>query len=249
MSVFLLMGWAGDGRPSYDELAALVVEQARIIAELRAENQRLRVENERLSARVAELERRLNRHLGNSSLPPSADTFTRPEKKPKPGSGRRRGGQPGSAGGGLAMVENPDSIDDHLPEWCGGCGAGLSLADSAGYERRQVWDVPVVSVTVAEHRAHRCRCGCGCGTTTRAMMPVTVAGSPASYGPNLRALAVYLLVFQHIPVERTAQLIADLTGATVSTGWVSGVLGQAAGLVADSLKLIRALLTLGHVLH
>jgi hypothetical protein len=26
---------AGDGRPSYDELAALVVEQARVIAELR----------------------------------------------------------------------------------------------------------------------------------------------------------------------------------------------------------------------
>ncbi|MGP3957859.1 IS66 family transposase [Nonomuraea sp. 3N208] len=82
-----------------------------------------------------------------------------------------------------------------------------------------------------------------------AAMPATVAGSPTSYGPNLRALAVYLLVFQHIPVERTAQLITDLTGANVSTGWVSGVLGQAAEAVGDSLKLIRALLTLGHVLH
>jgi transposase len=238
---------AGDGRPSYDELAALVVEQARVIAELRVENERLRAENERLSARVAELERRLNRHSGNSSLPPSADAFVRPEKKAAPKSGRRRGGQPGSAGGGLAMVEKPDTVDDHLPESCAGCGAGLGLAGSVGYERRQVWDVPLVTVTVTEHRAHRCRCACG--TTTRAAMPVTVAGSPASYGPNLRALAVYLLVFQHIPVERTAQLITDLTGANVSTGWVSGVLAQAADLVADSLTLIRALLTLGHVLH
>jgi transposase len=68
---------AGDGRPSYDELAALVVEQARVIGELRTENDRLRAENERLSARVAELERRLGRNSGNSSLPPSADVFTR----------------------------------------------------------------------------------------------------------------------------------------------------------------------------
>lgn len=234
-------------RPSYDELAALVVEQARVIAELRAENERLRAENERLSGRVAELERRLSRHSGNSSLPPSADGFVRPERKATRGSGRRRGGQPGSAGGGLAMVERPDVIDDHLPGWCAGCGAGLGLGDSTGYERRQVWDVPVVSVKVTEHRAHRCRCPCG--ATTRAVMPPAVAGSAASYGPNLRGLAVYLLVFQHVPVERTARLIADLTGAGVSTGWVSGVLAQAAGLVADSLKLIRALLTLGHVLH
>ncbi|XVQ84021.1 IS66 family transposase [Microbispora siamensis] len=237
---------AGDGRPSYDELAALVVEQARVIAELRAENERLRAENERLSTRVAELERRLSRNSGNSSLPPSADSFTRPEKKPTPRN-RRRGGQPGSAGGGLAMVERPDVVDDHLPDSCTGCGAGLGLADSAGYERRQVWDIPLVSVKVTEHRAHRCRCACG--TTTRAAMPATVAAAPASYGPNLRALAVYLLVFQHVPVERTAQLIADLTGAHVSTGWVASVLGQAAQAVAGSLKLIRALLTLGHVLH
>nr|WP_281353145.1 transposase [Acrocarpospora corrugata] len=78
-------------------------------------------------------------------------------------------------------------------------------------------------------------------------MPARVAGSPTSCGPNLRALAVYLLVFQHIPVERCARLIADVTGASVSTGWVAGVLGQAADLVSGSLKLIRALLTLGPV--
>ncbi|WSA29506.1 IS66 family transposase [Streptosporangium sp. NBC_01810] len=189
----------------------------------------------------------MGRNSGNSSLPPSADTFTRPEKKPVPKSGRRRGGRPGSSGGGLALIECPDTVDDHLPVRCDGCGSGLSLADSTGFERRQVWDIPLVTATVTEHRAHRCRCACG--TTSRAAMPEQVPGAPVSYGPHLRALAVYLLVFQHIPVQRCAQLIADVTGANVSTGWVSSVLGQAATLVADSLKLIRALLTLGHVLH
>lgn len=71
----------------------------------------------------------------------------------------------------------------------------------------------------------------------------------SSYGPNLRVLAVYLLAFQHIPVERAAILVRDVTGAEVSTGWVASLLPEAADLVEDSLHLIRALLVLGHVLH
>ncbi len=33
-----------------------------------------------------------------------------------------------------------------------------------------------------------------------------------SIGPRLPALAVYLVVLQHVPVERCRQLIADVTG-------------------------------------
>ncbi|MCY0924590.1 MULTISPECIES: IS66 family transposase, partial [unclassified Streptomyces] len=145
------------------------------------------------------------------------------------------------------MTEKPDVTEDHLPVACTGCGGVLGEVDSIGFERRQVRDIPLSTVTVTEHRAHRCRCSCG--TVTASPMPAALAGSPSSYGPNLRALAVYLLVFQHIPVERTARLIKDVTGAEVSTGWVASLLGQAAGLVGDSVNLIRALLVMGHVLH
>ena len=58
---------AGDGRPSYDELATLVVEQARVIAELRAWVAALEAEN-------AELKRRLGMNSTNSSKPPSSDS-------------------------------------------------------------------------------------------------------------------------------------------------------------------------------
>lgn len=48
----------------------------------------------------------------------------------------------------------------------------------------------------------------------------------------MRAYAVYLLVRQHLPVERTAEILSDLLGAPVSTGWLAGLTGQAAeGLV------------------
>ena len=51
--------------------------------------------NRRLEARVAELEQRLNRSSRNSSLPPSQDPPSAPPRPRQPGTGRRRGGQPG----------------------------------------------------------------------------------------------------------------------------------------------------------
>jgi transposase len=99
---------------------------------------------------------------------------------------------------------------------------------------------------VTETRWHTV--GCGCGAVTTPEVPAAVPDAPC-YGPGLAALAVYLLIYQHVPVERTAELIRDLTGAAVSTGWVAAQSPKAAGLVAGSLRLIKALLVLGHVLH
>jgi transposase len=217
---------------------------------LEEQNEQLAAANERLTKRVAELERRLNRNSGNSNFPPSQDVFgppkdERPEAKPKEQA--KRGKRKGAPGAGLGMVENPDQVKNHRPHACAGCGSHLRGAPSAGFARRQVRDIPLVTVKVTEHRLHKIRCDCG--HTTTAGAPEELAGSPASYGPNLRALAVYLVVFHHVPVERTAILIADLTGAAVSTGWVSTMVAEAADLTADSLNLIRALLMLGHVLH
>lgn len=210
----------------------------------------LEEQNERLTARVAELERRLDRNSKNSNFPPSRDVFGLPRDesaaaKPKPAA--RRGKRKGAPGAGLAMVGHPDRTEDHRPGACADCGEDLRGLPSAGFARRQVSDVPLVTVSVTEHRLHRVRCDCG--RLTAADAPELLAGSPTSYGPNLRSLAAYLLVHQHVPVERTAQLIADLTGARVSTGWVSSVLVRASALVEPSLDLIRALLVLGHILH
>ena len=46
-----------------------------------------------------------------------------------------------------------------------------------------------------------------------------VPDAPLSVGPRLSAMAVYLSVFQHVPVERAQFLIADLTGGVLSAGF------------------------------
>ena len=68
------------------------------LGELVEANQRLVAANERLEARVAELERRLNRSSRNSSLPPSQDPPSAPDRPRGEGSGRKRGGQHGHEG-------------------------------------------------------------------------------------------------------------------------------------------------------
>jgi transposase len=61
------------------------------------------------------------------------------------------------------------------------------------------------------------------------------------------ALAVYLVVFQHVPVDRCRQLIADVTGALVSDGFIHSCLAKAASLADEEVALIRALITVAPV--
>jgi transposase/uncharacterized coiled-coil protein SlyX len=232
---------SGVEQPSREELLALIASQARVIEELTA---RVAAQD----ARIAELERRLGRNSRNSSQPPSSDGLAvSPSRAERRRSVRRPGKQPGAGGSALFAVSNPDEVIDHLPGACGGCGSDLSDARPAGVVRRQVHDIAaVLPREVVEHRLHRRRCGCGAVTTAPAPAGV---GAPVVYGPNLRALAVYLLVFQHVPVARTAQLIADLTGVAPSTGWISLQLAAVAEVLVDVEKLVKSLIVLAHVIH
>jgi transposase len=195
---------------SREELLALVAAQARVMEE---QAQRI----EQLEALVVELQRRLGQNSRNSSKPPSSDGPAKPARRSAPATGRSPGKQPGAPGSSLMRSSDPDMVIDHRPSACDGCGLNLAGAAEAGVVVGQVIDIPEVSVSTTEHRMHKRRCCCAVVTTAAAPPAAT---APVAYGPNLGALAVYLLVFQHFPVERTAMLLADVCGAAVSTGWV-----------------------------
>nr|WP_260407737.1 IS66 family transposase [Planomonospora venezuelensis] len=228
------------------DLRRVIVAKDERIALLEAENTSLREDNAQLRTRVADLEQQLKMNSRNSSLPPSSDQMGRAKPKSlREKTGRKPGKAAGEGGSALAMTV-PDVEHDWYPRACRGCGAGLAGAAEAGLVRRQVHELPEPAIVVTEHRMHKRRCACGC---------VTVAASPAgvdapvSYGPALRAFAVYLVVFQLLPVARTAELISDLTGATVSEGWIMNVLAEAHDGLADVDAAIKTLITLSYVVH
>src|SRR3954449_10595496 len=139
--------------PSYEQLAALVAAQERIIARLQA---RIAEQDARIAeqdAEMAELRRNLAASSRNSSKPPSADGLDKPAPKSLRGrSGRKPGGQPGRSGRTLRQVAVPDEVVVHEPGACRGCGGPLTGEERpAGVLRRQVFDIPKVTVRVVEH--------------------------------------------------------------------------------------------------
>ncbi len=218
-------------RPSYEELQARIVE---------------------LEVLVAELQVRLGQNSSNSSKPPSSDGYSKPSPKKRSlrrSSGRKQGGQEGHEGAHLERVEVPDRRIVHEPDVCEGCGGDLSDADELeGGESRQVFDIPEeLALEVIEHVAKVLRCVC-CGRVNEGRFPDGV-GAPAQYGSRLRALGVYIVVFQHLPYERACRFLADLLHAQISTGTLSAwVEGAAAGL-SDFDEQLRTLLTEQPVAH
>ena len=228
-------------RPSYEQLAELVVEQAATIRRLDA-----RVSE--LEGEVAELKRRLNANSRNSSRPPSSDGLSKPpaKKSLRRPSGRKPGGQPGHGGGTLAAVADPDKVVRHSPVCCSGCGAGLEDAPVEGCEHRQLFELPEIRLRVTEHVAEARRCGCG--QLTRADFPAGVS-APTQYGPRVRALALYLIARQHLPYGRTAMLFADWLGAPISTGTLASIVANAAGGLEGFLDEVHRQIVAAPVAH
>ena len=227
--------------PSYEQLAALVAAQERTIAQLQA-----RIAEQ--DAEIAELRRQLAASSRNSSKPPSTDGPDKPTPKSLRGrSGRKPGGQPGHQGRTLRQVEAPDEVVVHEPGACAGCGADLSAGEQpVRVSRRQVFDIPKITVRVVEHRliSRRCRCG----TLTSAPEPAGVT-APVQYGPHAAAIAVYLCLGQHLPVARTASLLADLFGTPMSAGTVAGWTSRAAAGLEPFTAAVVAVLADAQLVH
>jgi transposase len=235
------LGYVNLGGASYEQLAVLVVEQAAVIEELRAEVAGLK-------AKVTDLERRLARNSRNSSRPPSSDGLAKPPapKSLRRSSGRKPGGQPGHEGRRLEQVERPDEVLRYVPSRCEGCGGDLSDGALESEETRQVFDLPPVRLAVCEHRAQRRHCACG--HVTSAGFPAGVS-APTQYGPRMRALGIYLIAAQHLPYKRAAGLLADWLGAPLSPGTLTAFVRDGADDLGAFLDRVHEQISGSPVVH
>ena len=218
------------------------------LAARNAEVTGLRGQVAELKDRVARLERAVSRNSGNSSMPPSGDDTPgrKPPRKQRRAAERdaakkrRRGKQPDAPGSAMTWGV-PDDTQDYYPEGTCSCGADLADAADLGVARSyQQKEVPQPEAVTIQHDLHETQCACG--KTHVAPRPPGVPDSAVSIGPRLRALAVYLLVFQHLPVERCRLLLSDVAGADVSAGFIHSCLAKAASMAAGVVKLIKTLL-------
>lgn len=198
-----------------------------------------------LEARITELESRLNRTSRNSSQPPSMDGFRR-VKSPRKTGENPPGGQKGHKGQTLEMVETPDRIEVHAVHVCQECGTSLDDEEPVKIDRRQIHDAEF-RIIVTEHRAEH-KCCPVCGRINRAEFPSGVE-FPVQYGRNLKALMVYLSIYQLIPYDRVREVFSDIFGRSLSTGTLVNAVQDCTKKLAGVEDQIRELLTEAPVLH
>ena len=230
--------------PPGDDLAVLAEVQGVLIEVLETRNSELSAQVAGLEERVARLERLVSRNSGNSSMPPSADDLPGrkgPGQRKRGGSGKRPGKQPGAPGAHLAWRDDPDDTVPAFPSGPCQCGRDLSDAADLGVSgSRQVIEMPLAAARVVQYDSHAVACACG---RVHEAPPPADAGEAGTvtWGLNARALAVFLMVIHHVPVERCAAILESLAGIRPSDGFVHALLARAAAAVRHVNMLIRAL--------
>lgn len=188
--------------------------------------QELQTEVVRLTQQQGEIgDGHVRRDSHNSGLPPSSDppqvkaaNAVRRTRSLRGKSDKRVGGQAGHRGATLRQVESPDRLQVHSPRVCRGCRAALAHCAVVGHHRRQVFDLPAVTMEVTEHWAQTKRCD-RCGRRTKARFPAGV-NAPVQYGERVRSVATYLHKYQLLPFARTSEAMKDLFGCRISPGTV-----------------------------
>jgi transposase len=160
----------------------------------------------------------------NSSKPPSQDPNRdknkdkdKEKRKTRKDKGKKRkpGAQPGHKGVTLEKNENPDEIEEIEIDL-----RTIPAGDykDVGYDSRQVFDVEI-KMNVKEYRAQILEDE-NTGNQFVAVFPDDVTKA-VQYGNEMRAQAVYMSIFQMIPLARILDYFKQQAGLVVSKGSIS----------------------------
>lgn len=171
-----------------------------------------------LADRIKYLEDQISKNSSNSSKPPSSDGFKRQNKTKsmRKKSGKKAGGQKGHKGSTLKMVDIPDDVVHYQLDECPVCNNSLEHVKPVASEKRQVFDIPPISVIVTEHQAEVKQCP-HCHNKSTASFPEGITNF-TQYGTRIKAYASYLMNYQLLPFDRTAKVFNDLFNHKISPG-------------------------------
>jgi transposase len=203
---------------------------------------------EMLSDRLDQLEHQLKQNSKNSHKPPSSDGFKKPKRTRslRKKSNRKPGGQAGHPGSKLKRSDDIDKFVFHPVNTCKCCGKDLKGVEIVDYVKRQVFDLPDLSLDVIEHQAELKQCSCG--AISQGVFPDDVRGE-VQYGPGIRGLASYLQNYQLLPYQRSAQLLRDVFEVSISEGTLYNISEQAYDELEDFESQLKQYLIKQDVLH
>jgi len=214
----------------------------------------LLAEGAELRERVEDLERRVDRDSGNSSMPPSSDPpksraeRRRAAREAYKRSMRRSGGQPGHEGKSRELVarERVDERVGHLPDCCG-CGHEFD-----GSEERvgdpvvhQQFELAPIRPLVFEHQRLRLRCP----ACQKAVLARLSGGAGSGFGPRLDAHIAMLAGVFRLSREQVRQTVVEVFGIPASTGSIDSAIMRMSAVLADPWAELRAAIQQAEVVH
>jgi transposase len=202
---------------SREELIALILEQRRLMEQLRKE--------------IEELRRGGHRQAAPFSKGKPAKNPKPPGRKPGEGIFRRRSAPSGPPSEVVTAV---------VPPCCPHCGGGL---EQEGEEVVTTTELPKPQPVVIAYHVPICRCR-GCGKSVRgraAGLAADQTGATAHrVGPGVMAAAHALHYGMGIPVRKVPQVLEELTGVRVTQSAVTqDALRRAAGLARSTYEQLR----------
>ena len=107
--------------------------------------------------------------------------------------------------------------------------------------------MPTTRPQVTEHQALHLCCA-QCQTVTAGQFPSDVT-QPVQYGPGVKALAVYLQTYQHLPFERTQDYFRDVHQLLLSEGTLVTAQASCAAALAPVAQALHQAVTQAAVAH
>jgi transposase len=199
---------------SKEDLIQLILEQARQLAQLRADIEALKLK--------LEGKQKPPTSSKNSSQPPSRD---QKGNQPKDKRKHRHGPPVGHEKHERALVANPDHTVNVRVQECKQCHKELSEESGQLVKVNQITELPAGKAQVIEVRQFETVCP-DCGQVQVAEPPVGLE-MERTFGARLEATVVYYRQEQHMSYERTQLALRNLHGVAISQGGIDGIMRRA----------------------
>ena len=134
------------------------------------------------------------------------------------------------------MVDKPDEVIEHIPQFCTCCGRDISHVYAELVESRQEVVLPVIQPIYVEHQAFQRTCICG--NTMIADFPSGITPG-ISYGENVENLAAYMSARQFVPFQRLAEMFRYVFNTPISEGALVKAINRVAKRATPAYELIR----------
>ena len=222
---------------SKEELIGLFLEQARQLAQLKADLEAMKQKLDQVQKKPATTSK-------NSSQPPSKD---QKGDQPKDRRKHRHGPPQGHEKHERKLVVQPDYVVNLRARKCENCHAQLEDTPGRLVKVNQITELPEAKAEVIEVRQYETICGC-CGKTQVEEPPVGLE-MERTFGARLETTVVYYRQEQHMSYERTQLALHNLHGVEISQGGIDGIMQRAREKAIPAVKPIEETVRRSAVIH